>query len=83
MASKMFEFEILSTRLDQFSIQLHMSNFKTFFWIADLISQFSVHIHPEHLNSAAVEVWEWISNLSDILLDIWLLIHAGITVNLY
>ena len=28
-----------------------------------------------------VEVWEWLSNLSHILQDMWLLIHAEMKVN--
>ena len=32
-------------------------------------------------NGAAVEVWEWIGNSPQPLLDMWLYIHAGIKVN--
>ena len=32
----------------------------------------------QNFNGATVEVWEWISNLIPHLLDMWLLIHAGI-----
>ena len=32
---------------------------------------------------AAIEVWEWIDNFIAHLLGMWLLIHAGIKVNLY
>ena len=34
-------------------------------------------------NSASIEIWEWISNLSHILLAMWLLICAGIEVNIF
>ena len=33
-----------------------------------------------NLNAATVEIWKWIRNSSHTLLDMWLLIHAGIKV---
>ena len=34
-----------------------------------------------NFNSTAIEVWEWISNVTHTLLSIWLLIQVGIEVN--
>ena len=53
-------------------------------WISDYVHykvwDAITYLFP-NFNSATVEVWAWISNFSHTVLDMWLLIHAGIKVN--
>ena len=45
-------------------------------WLHYKVSGEITHPFP-NFNGAVVDVWEWITNSTHILMNIWLLIHAG------